>query len=251
MNAGANTIIAADATGNGGNRNFDTGVEDRLITVNGATIEVDQAAQVILSAQTPPLDITPNFPDNLFPRDGGFGAISDEAGGPGSPVTGFGTGSFNTPPLVEAADTGPFFHNNHVRTIEGAVAFYNGAAFNNSPSGRAGPINLQPPQVEQVAMFLRAINALENIRAARELADTVRNLRPIDRTRVGASLLRQANAEINDAIEVLTGADLHPRAVSPLRSASSRISPPGSSIRTDVGAAVVQLLDQARADIIR
>ena len=31
---------------------------------------------------------------------------------------------------------GPFFHNNAVETIEGAVAFYNGEAFNNSPSGR-------------------------------------------------------------------------------------------------------------------
>ena len=32
-----------------------------------------------------------------------------------------GDGTFNTPPLVEAADTGPFFHNNSVSTIEGAV----------------------------------------------------------------------------------------------------------------------------------
>jgi hypothetical protein len=28
-----------------------------------------------------------------------------------------GDGTFNTPPLVEAADTGPFFHNNSIETI--------------------------------------------------------------------------------------------------------------------------------------
>ena len=38
--------------------------------------------------------------------------------------------------LSEAADTGPFFHNNAIETIEGAVAFYNGDSFNDSPSGQ-------------------------------------------------------------------------------------------------------------------
>ncbi len=57
-----------------------------------------------------------------MPRDDGFGIPGD--------------GTFNTPPLVEAADTGPFFHNNARATIEQAVAFYNSDAFNNSPSGQ-------------------------------------------------------------------------------------------------------------------
>ena len=37
-----------------------------------------------------------------------------------------GDGTFNTPPLVEAADTAPFFHNNSVATLEAAVGFYDG-----------------------------------------------------------------------------------------------------------------------------
>jgi hypothetical protein len=60
--------------------------------------------------------------DQRVPADDGLGFPGD--------------GTFNTPPLVEAADTGPLFHNNSVETVEGAVAFYNGAAFNNSPAGR-------------------------------------------------------------------------------------------------------------------
>jgi mono/diheme cytochrome c family protein len=80
-----------------GNLNFNTGVEDLP----------DQ-----------PADLT----GELVPPDDGFGTP--------------GNGAFNTPSLIEAADTGPFFHNNSVETIEGAVAFYNGDAFNNSPAGQ-------------------------------------------------------------------------------------------------------------------
>src|SRR5204863_77295 len=47
-----------------------------------------------------------------------------------------GNNTFNTPPLVESASTGPFFHNNSIETIEGAVAFYNGDSFNKSPAGQ-------------------------------------------------------------------------------------------------------------------
>jgi cytochrome c peroxidase len=56
---------------------------------------------------------------------------------------------FNIPPLVEAADTAPFFHNNASATLEEAVAFYNSPAFNNSPAalGLGGAINLNATQV--------------------------------------------------------------------------------------------------------
>jgi hypothetical protein len=38
------------------------------------------------------------------------------------------------PPLIEAADTGPFFHNDSVGPrIEDAVNFYGGVFFNMSP----------------------------------------------------------------------------------------------------------------------
>lgn len=63
------------------------------------------------------------------PQDDGFGRPGD--------------GTFNVPPLVEAADTGPLFHNNAIETIEGAVGFYNGAAFNNSLQAASWPASIR------------------------------------------------------------------------------------------------------------
>ncbi|HSG81728.1 MAG TPA: hypothetical protein VLC48_05725, partial [Gemmatimonadota bacterium] len=137
VNAGANASPAVFGEG-AGNLNFSTGVEDLP----------DQ-----------PADLT----GEKNPPDDGFGTP--------------GNGEFNTPPLVEAADTPPFFHNNSVATLEGAIAFYNGDAFQNSPAGQlilaatGSAINLDASQVDAVAAFLRAINALENIRQSIALLD--------------------------------------------------------------------------------
>src|SRR6185295_4236641 len=103
------TICHANASANvnGGNQNFFTGVENVR---------------------------NPALAD--FPSDGGFGAFAGQA--PKAPI---GDGTFNTPPLIEAADTGPFFHTDtqiigapsentsSAQTIEQAVAFYNTPAF--------------------------------------------------------------------------------------------------------------------------
>jgi hypothetical protein len=130
-NAGANVPPGGPASGNS---NFNTGVE--------------------------------NLPDPT----GDFSQPDDGLG-----ITPAGDGTFNTPSLVEAADTGPFFHNNSVDTIEGAVGFYNTDAFNNSPSGQflsggtGRGIALDPTEVKAVAAFLRAINALDNIRELNKL----------------------------------------------------------------------------------
>lgn len=168
-----------------GNRNFNTGVEDLP----------DQ-----------PADLT----GELVPPDDGFGTP--------------GNGEFNTPPLVESADTGPFFHNNSVETIEGAVAFYNGDAFNDSPAGQlltdatGSGINLDATQVVAVAAFLRVINVLENIRQSIELLTSF-----ADRKFLGneefEQLLFRAIDETDDSIEVLTAGGLHPVAVAHLREA--------------------------------
>ena len=180
-NAGANGDPQIFGAG-AGNLNFNTGVEDLP----------DQ-----------PADLT----GELVPPDDGFGVP--------------GNGEFNTPPLVEAADTGPFFHNNSVETIEGAVAFYNGDAFNNSPAGQlitgatGSGINLDGTQVVEVAAFLRVINALESIRVS------------IEQLERGAALAREAAkralriavAETDDSIAVLAGGGLHPEAVANLREA--------------------------------
>ena len=139
------------------------------------------------------------------PPDGGLGRNPRFQGG-------FGDGTFNIPSLVEAADTGPFFHNNASATLEDAVAFYNSPAFNNSPAaqGIAGDINLTATQVLEVAAFLRVINALENIRSAIAfLQQTVR--------------LDLAVTEISDALAVLRSGGLHPEAVALLEEAQSLI----------------------------
>lgn len=181
FNAGANGNPAIFGSG-AGNLNFNTGVEDLP----------DQ-----------PADLT----GELVPPDDGLGTPGD--------------GAFNTPPVVEAADTGPFFHNNSVETIEGAVAFYNGDAFNNSPAGQllmgatGSGINLDGTQVVAAAAFLRVINVLENIRAATELLAQSQ----AERQGGARNTLALVLAEIDDGITVLAGGGLHPEAVDHLTKA--------------------------------
>jgi len=137
-----------------------------------------------------------------------------------SPSSGFGDGRFNPPPLVEAADTPPFFHNNSAQTIEDAVLFYNSPAFNDSPGAAlaGGIIALDATQVQEVAAFLRVLNALENIRSATEmLADAQSVTEPALLTR----LLALAAKDLGDAIRVLDDATLHPDAVQLLRDAQA------------------------------
>lgn len=136
----------------------------------------------------------------LRPRDGGFGRE-------GTLVAGFGNGTFNTPSLIEAADSPPFFHNNVVNTIEEAVAFYTSFAFNNSPAGDpttgAGPITLTTTGIKQVAAFLRVLNALENTRSAKEKLMNALDERELSEVR---QLLRLAIVDIKDAQRVLAQA---------------------------------------------
>lgn len=182
LNAGANGDPNIFGP-NPGNLSFNTGVEDLP----------DQPAD--LSGE-------------LMPPDDGFGTP--------------GNGEFNTPPLVESADTGPFFHNNSVETIEGAVAFYNGDSFNNSPAGQllvgatGSGINLDATQTVAVAAFLRDINALENIRQSIELLDSY-----VTKAFLGNEDFNQLPAraiqETDDSIMVLAGGGLHPAAVAHLK----------------------------------
>jgi hypothetical protein len=178
QNAGANI--------NGRNFNFDTGVEAFLRNRIGA--------------------------NSTRPADGGFG--TDKDGGfnnIANPDDGsFGNGTFNTTGLVEAADTPPFFHNNIVDTIEEAVAFYNSTEFNDSPGGAAivrltgGGIDLLDFEVEQVAAFLRVLNALENIRsviAASNKAAEAHRLPDVKK------VLEVAIADCQDGIDVLSRQD--------------------------------------------
>ncbi|MGH8222541.1 MAG: hypothetical protein ACREQZ_06170 [Woeseiaceae bacterium] len=213
VNAGANADPAIFGPG-AGNLNFNTGVEK-----------------------------LPDQPGDMHgqnnPPDDGFGV-------PGS-------GEFNTPPLVEAADTGPFFHNNAVETIEGAVAFYNGDAFNNSPAGQlligatGSGINLDATQVVGVAAFLRVINVLENIRAGTALLETAkayRNGHPRQTV-----LMERAQFEIEDAVDVLRGGGLHPRAVAQLGQALRELRESGRLGRKRHVNEALALLASARAEL--
>jgi len=203
-----------------GNANFNTGVEDLP----------DQPARLT---------------GELVPRDDGFGRPGD--------------GTFNTPPLVEAADSGPFFHNNSVSTIEGAVAFYDGEAFNNSPAGRflastdpqGEGIELDGTQIVAIAAFLRVINALENIRQSIELLTDSETLGFAERERV-KRLLARAGEETNDAIEVLESGGLHPDAVAYLAQAKRLTERAAASVfaRRSLTHQAIQAQQQARAQLI-
>ncbi|THJ24917.1 MAG: hypothetical protein CAF45_003770 [Nitrospira sp. CG24E] len=206
--------------GNIGNANFNTGVEDLP----------DQ-----------PADLT----GEKNPPDDGFGRPGD--------------GTFNTPPLVEAADSGPFFHNNAIETIEGAVAFYDGKAFNNSPAGRAlaaaDPnqvgIELDGTQIVAIAAFLRVLNALENIRQSLELlesgAKTSFGERAEDRERI-----KRAVSETQDSIKVLENGGLHPDAVTHLLKAKESAEKAHSSLfrRRALVQQAVDELRNARTQLI-
>ena len=203
-----------------GNANFNTGVEDLP----------DQPARLT---------------GERVPRDDGFGTP--------------GNGTFNTPPLVESADTGPFFHNNTVATIESAVAFYDGEAFNNSPSGRflasidpkGVGIELDGTQIAAVAAFLRVINVLENIRQSIELLQQAAALGFFE-TAPAQALLGRAASETGDSIAVLAGGGLHPDAVAELKEAKRLTERAGKSLFNRRGFAreAIQAQERARVQLI-
>ena len=120
-----------------------------------------------------------------LPRDGGFGQIflplfggfgNTEDVGP--PIGLVQAEEFNSPPVVESADTGPFFHNHTAEDLESSVAFYGTPAFQNglfSIGRRFIPVAIsqdpKDPEVQAIAAFLRVLNALENIRSSISVAE--------------------------------------------------------------------------------
>ena len=206
--------------GNIGNANFSTGVENLP----------DQPAD-LSGERNPP--------------DDGFGRPGD--------------GTFNTPPLVEAADTGPFFHNNAIETIEGAVGFYDGESFNNSPSGKllaqADPngvgIKLDGTQIEAVAAFLRVLNALENIRQSLDLLASSAKKGFAERAD-DRELLKRAVSETQDSIKVLEGGGLHPEAVAHLQKAKELAEKAHCSFfrRSSLAQQAIDELRHARTQLI-
>jgi cytochrome c peroxidase len=135
-----------------------------------------------------------------LPGDGGFDAAPEVTETvDGLDVTYRGNRTMNVPPLVEAADTGPFFHNNAVDTIEQAIAFYTTDTFSTDPAFK---FVLSSNQINQVGAFLRAINALENIRSSNAYSDQAQR----EVQKLARQTVKVVVAETEDALQVLTEA---------------------------------------------
>jgi len=244
-NAGANALDS------GKNRNFNTGT---------------------VTAPATPLVALGKFADGRFLFDGGFGvgvgtppAPDFTVGFQGPAPDAFGDGTFNTPPLIEAADTGPFFHqhgfgtsNDPTATIESGVAFYGTSLFLNSPAAKLlddkfhGPVTVGPPQVASIGRFLRVLNASFNLAMAKQRLDAARQLNIqywAYRDDVQKGLLKLASKEIDDARRVLAngGADLHAAQQTSLANAQTLLSqaiaatdPAVRKARTESAITVVQ-----------
>jgi hypothetical protein len=229
------------------NSNFDTGIEDQPF----------RPFTLLVPAQKVPPD--GGFGRDPVFRDGKFLGFGN--GAANAPVTppDINKRTFNTPVLVEAADTGPFFHDASITTIEGAVGFYNSDTFNNSPVGRnikiTDPngigIHLEPTEIEAVAAFLRVINVLENIRSSVDLESRAKASASFSQAQ---ELLKLSLSELDDAIEVLNGGRLHPEAQKKLRQAAAidaaALLTPNSSLRNQLINQAIALKNAARADIV-
>jgi len=166
--------------------------------------------------------------DDLTLVDGGFGGQTlttpnVDPSGIGF-FDGFGDGNFNVPPLVEAADTAPFFHNNAevgnvFQTTMGRIAFFYGTSFQFSKGAQFldsqpefGPGNINATTTGGIPDMLVVLNAVFNIDLARQrlqAAETLAtNLHAI-RADVQTQLALLAGEEIEDAIRVLKDQNIH------------------------------------------
>lgn len=222
-NGGANF----QATGK--NRNFDTGT--RFAVRSDATIP---------------------FFDGVFLFDGGFGgkglAEPNVVTQPLDPPVnnGFGNNTFNTPPVIEAADTLPSFHTNffgavnppgapRTDNIENVVTFYAGL-FNQSPAAAdltaqfGAPANVGP-DIGNIGRFLRALNVALNLDMAKQrlrASQTILNQFQDQQVAIQTRLIELAVAEIDDALVVLqdpaTPQPFYPVAVERLGEAKDEIA---------------------------
>ena len=161
------------------------------------------------NVRTDTRELTPDLPP-----DDGF--LSPHAGIPFA----LGDGSFNVPPVIEAADTAPAFHNNSGRDIEAAVAFYMSEPFRNSEFGRLLNFDLTPQDLEDIAAFLRVLNAAENIRQVRKRLEFVRR----NPSSGDAAILQIALNDAEDALTVLRGKGLNPAAQGELAAAAQELA---------------------------
>jgi len=184
----------------------------------------------------------------LFPPDGGLGRLED----PNRPGA-FGNGKFNTPPVIEAADTIPLFHNHIQGDLEDAISFYQSRAFDESPAAQfSGPILIGDQDTLDHAIFLRTLNALENIRQVRTRLEFIQ----ANPGQGEEELFVMCLADTEDAFEVLQArtVELNPAARIHLEAARQTLlmtqaHPPGS-LRDAYVDWVHSYLNQAKADLV-
>lgn len=121
---------------------------------------------------------------------------------------GFGsdTNLFNVPTVIEAADTGPFFHSNQIDTVEGMVSFYATQRVLRNGEVLAPIVGINGSQVANIGAFLRVLNADENARSAIDLLRKSRQLSRPKHIKINNHI---ALTEIEDALQVLNGGNLH------------------------------------------
>jgi cytochrome c peroxidase len=198
----------------------------------------------------------PNHPADLIAPgdlkpDGGFGR--DPVFDANHNFLGYGLAGqirFNSQPAIEAVDTPPMFHNNAVSTIEEAVNFYNSEAFGKSFAAQFFKIHMEPTEVEAIAILLREMNALENIRNSRVLLRGI-----LAETDAGAAqtIIGYALVSINNGIRVLDERSLMPVAVQQMKQAAS-LAAQAETVADQVARdalvnQALQLLRQAKSQI--
>ena len=134
------------------------------------------------------------------------GDVLAEAALPFDDGFGHGTNLFNVPPVIEAADTGPFFHSNQVDTVEAMIAFYTSQRTLRNGEVLPPVVGLNGAQVANVGAFIRVLNADENARSAIEL---IHNVKRLDKKKHRKVNIKIARAQIKDAITVLKSGGLH------------------------------------------
>ncbi|HEY8923004.1 MAG TPA: hypothetical protein VIU64_01415 [Polyangia bacterium] len=169
--------------------------------------------------------------------DGGFGGLHQAApnldvfdillppGAPPNPPQSFGNGTFNTPPVIEAVDTPPFFHTNAFGDdIEGAISFYNNTGapfFVNSPAGKmleaqfGSQIHLSNDDIIHIGRALRVLNAALNVDIAKQRLNAAMTLinqfqNQATPKAIQLKLMTLASAEIDDALVDLVRAGSSP-----------------------------------------
>jgi mono/diheme cytochrome c family protein len=212
-NAGGNSFFHTDSSGvqvgdpfnfTLANGNFDTGVEMFLLNNPDGT------------------GLPRPFDGGFGIQPGGFPGPFDPPGPIPGPFGEFGDNTFNTPSVVEFADTVPAFHN-HISAstpldpdpVLSAVLFYRTGEFANSSGGQfvPSPLGMSGQQAVDTARFLRAINSLQNTRNALRFLFRAYDLALLNFPVNEPIIMRGvavADSEIEDASGVLAGFGFSP-----------------------------------------